>query len=82
MNRSEIEDVLKECVASIVPGADLEAVDPAADLRDELELDSMDLLNLVIALHKRLGVDIPEVDIPKLVTLDGATAYLSSRIDE
>lgn len=80
MNRSEIEDVLKESLAAIVPGADLDAVDPAADLRDELELDSMDLLNLVIALHKRLGVDIPEVDVPKLVTLEGATAYLASKI--
>ena len=80
MNRSEIEDALKECLASIVPGADLGAVDPGVDLRDELELDSMDLLNLVIALHRRLGVDIPEVDVPKLVTLRGATAYLASKI--
>lgn len=82
MKRSDIEDVLKESLASIVPGADLDAIDPAADLRDEIELDSMDLLNLVIALHRRLGVDIPEVDVPRLVTLDGATAYLWSKLND
>jgi acyl carrier protein len=80
MNRPEIENVLKECLSTIAPGADLSACDPAADLRDEIELDSMDMLNLVIALHKRLGIDIPEADVPQLVTLDGATEYLASRL--
>lgn len=82
MNRSEIKDVLKECLSLIAPGTDLDAVDPAADLREEIELDSMDMLNLVIALHRRLGVDIPEVDVPKLVTLDGATEYLAAHLNE
>jgi acyl carrier protein len=81
MNRSEILQVLKECLSMIVPGCDLDAVDPAADLREEIELDSMDMLNLVIALHKKLGVDIPEVDVPKLVTLQGATDYLAGRLN-
>lgn len=82
MNRSEIESVLKECLSAIAPGADLDALDPSADLREEIELDSMDMLNLVIALHKRLGVDIPEVDVPQLGTLDRATEYLARRVDE
>lgn len=77
MKRHEIEAVLKECLSSIAPGTDLDAVDPGADLREEIELDSMDMLNLVIALHKRLGVAIPETDVPKLVTLRGATDYLA-----
>lgn len=82
MNRSEIENALKECLSTIAPGADLDAVERTADLREEIELDSMDMLNLVIALHKRLGVDIPEVDVPKLATLDGATDYLISLVNE
>jgi acyl carrier protein len=81
MNRPEILHVLKECLSMIVPGSDLDAVDPVADLREEIELDSMDMLNLVIALHKKLGVDIPEVDVPKLVTLNGATDYLAGRLN-
>lgn len=80
MNRQEITTVLKECLSSIAPDADLDAVDPHADLREEIELDSMDMLNLVIALHKRLGVDVPEVDVPKLVTLAGAADYLADRV--
>lgn len=82
MNRREIESVLRDCLASIAPDADLDAVDPDADLREEIELDSMDMLNLVIALHKRLGVDVPEVDVPKLATLGGATDYLASRLPD
>ena len=80
MNRQEIETVVRECLASIAPDADLAAVDPHADLREEIELDSMDMLNLVSALHKRLGVDVPEVDVPNLVTVAGATDYLADRV--
>lgn len=82
MNRQQILHVLKECLSMIVPGSDIDVVDPDADLREEIELDSMDMLNLVIALHKRLGIAIPEVDAPKLVTLNGATDYLADRLKE
>lgn len=82
MNRAEIESVLRECLSAVVPGVDFDAIDPTADLREEAELDSMDMLNLVIALHKRLHVDVPEVDVPKLATLDGATEYLAGRVKD
>jgi len=45
-------------------------------LREELDLDSMDFLNFIAALHRQTKRDIPEVDYPKLFTLDGAMAYL------
>jgi acyl carrier protein len=82
MNRSEIQHVLKECLSTIAPGVDVDTIEPSADLREEIELDSMDMLNLVIALHKRLGVDIPEVDVPRLVTLEAATDYLEGRVSQ
>jgi len=44
-----------------------------------LDIDSMDFLNFVVALHEKLGVDIPETDYPQLMTLDGAIQYLSER---
>lgn len=81
MNRDEIKAVLYESLASVAPTVDPDRVDPTADLREEADLDSMDLLNLIIALHKRLGIDIPEVDAPKMVTLDGALDYLAARIE-
>jgi len=55
-------------------------VDPAADLREALDIDSMDFLNFITAIHHRLGLDIPEVDYPKLVTLDGAIAYVAAKL--
>ncbi len=53
---------------------------PAADLREALDIDSMDFLNFMIAVHHRLGVEIPELDYPKLITLDGAVAYLTTKL--
>ena len=76
MNDAEIRTVLQEELANIAPEMDLQTLDPSADLREALDIDSMDFLNFVTAVHHRLGVDIPELDYPKLVTLDGAAAYL------
>jgi acyl carrier protein len=59
---------------------DLTTLDPSADLREALDIDSMDFLNFVIAVHRRLGVDIPELDYPKLATLDGAVTYLKAKV--
>jgi acyl carrier protein len=49
-------------------------------LCEQIDLDSMDLLNLVIAIHEATGVDIPEADYPEMASLDGCAAYLRSRI--
>jgi acyl carrier protein len=59
------------------PEADPARVKPDVSFRDQLDLDSMDVLNFVIALHQALGVDVPEVDYPKLATLDGCVEYLA-----
>ena len=59
---------------------DLAKLDRTADLREALDIDSMDFLNFVIAIHRRLGVDIPELDYPKLATLEGAMAYLKAKL--
>jgi len=63
----------------IVPDADFDTLGPDADLRDELELDSLDFLSFVEALSKQTGVRIDEVDYPKLQTLASSTAFLSAR---
>jgi acyl carrier protein len=79
MSDIDIRTAIVEELSNIAPEADLATVDPAADLREALDIDSMDFLNFVIALHRRLGVDIPEIDYPKLVTLKGAMAYLTAK---
>jgi acyl carrier protein len=51
-----------------------------ADLREVLDIDSMDFLNFITAVHHRTGIDIPEIDYPKLVTLKGMFAYLDAKL--
>ena len=80
MNEAEIRTILQEELGNIAPEMDLRSLDPAADLREALDIDSMDFLNFVIAVHHRLGVDIPELDYPNLATLGGAVKYLETKL--
>lgn len=67
-------------VAEVAPEADLASLDPTADLTEQLELDSMDFLNVVVAVNEATGVEIPERDYPELSTLDRFAAYLAERL--
>jgi len=78
--REELNKIVKEELNNIAPEVDLATVDPAADLREAIDIDSMDFLNFVTALHRRTGIDIPEIDYPKLVTLSGMLAYLEAKL--
>jgi acyl carrier protein len=66
----------------IAPEAELAEIDPGVDLREQIDIDSMDLMNFMVAIHETTGVDIPEVDYPKLATVDGCVEYLCARIRE
>lgn len=76
MSPDEARNALFEELGNIAPEWDPAEIDPQEDIRDAMDIDSMDLLNLVIALHQRLGIDIPESDYGKMITIDGAVAYL------
>jgi acyl carrier protein len=80
MTESNIRSILQEELANIAPEMDLGNLDSQADLREALDIDSMDFLNFVIAVHHRLGIDIPELDYPQLATLDGAVAYIGTKL--
>jgi len=80
MTGDEIRNVLKEELGNIAPEANLESLDPSADLREALDIDSIDFLNFVTAIHHRLGVSVPELDYPKLFTLAGAVSYLAGKL--
>lgn len=77
MKEPDIRALVAEVLAGIAPEADLAAVSDTQDLREALDLDSMDFLNFVIGLAQRSGVQIPEADTPKLISLRGIVAYLS-----
>jgi len=80
MSDIDIRKVLREELNNIAPEVDMARVDPTADLREIIDIDSMDFLNFISAVHHRFNVDIPEIDYPKLVTLDGAVAYLGAKL--
>ena len=79
MSAQEVLAVIRDELARIAPEIEFDSLDPAADLREQADLDSMDYLNLLTALHQRLGVDIPDADARKLGTLDGAVAYIEAQ---
>lgn len=78
---TDVRAVVQEELNNIAPEINLATIDPAADLRETLDIDSMDFLHFITAIHHRLGVDIPELDYPKLITLNGAIAYLKAKLD-
>jgi acyl carrier protein len=69
-----------EELVKIAPDLDPAAIAGGDHIQEDLELDSMDVLNLVAALHARLGVAIPEADYPNIATADAAAAYLAARV--
>ena len=74
-----MRQLIARVLRRIAPEADLETLPPGADMRRELDLDSMDFLELVAGLGKATGVDIPERDYPKIATLESCTSYLVAR---
>jgi acyl carrier protein len=77
MTPDQIRAVFLEELTRIAPDIDPGTVEDDEHIQDDLELDSMDVLNLVTALHERLGVDIPEADYPEISTARKAAAYLA-----
>lgn len=81
MTELEVRTLVREELTRIAPDVTFASVDPNDDIREAFDIDSMDVLNLVTALHNRLGIDIPELDYPKLLTIDGAVAYLVDKVN-
>jgi acyl carrier protein len=80
VTEAEIRAAILGALGDVAPEADLSALAGDVAFRDQLDLDSMDLLNVVVALHQRLKIDIPEADYGRLATLDGAVRYLTARL--
>jgi acyl carrier protein len=80
MSEIDIGKLVQEELNNVAPEVDIAGVEPSADLREAIDIDSMDFLNFVTAIHRRTGVDIPEIDYPKLVTLAGMIAYLDAKL--
>ena len=79
MSEAEIRALVIAELGNIAPETDAATIDPNADLREALDIDSLDFLNFITAVHKKLGVNVPESDYAKLLTIKGAVAYLLAK---
>lgn len=80
MNENEIRSAVLGVLQNIAPEVEVGELVAAKPLRDQVDLDSMDWLNFLVALHEQLGVEIPEADYAKLTTLDAVIAYLGAKL--
>ena len=78
MNDDEIREVVLRLLSQVAPEADMASIQPGVRLRDQIDINSMDALNFLIAVDAELHVDIPEAHYPRLTTLDNIVAYLSA----
>jgi acyl carrier protein len=81
VNRDDALDLLARLLHRIAPEVDPGDLVPGAQLQEEFDLDSMDFLNLVTALHDATGIDVPERDYPELASVDGFVSYVVTASD-
>jgi acyl carrier protein len=80
VTRDELRDAVVGELARIAPELDPKTIRADAPLRDQVDVDSMDFLNFIIALHDRLGVEIPESDYSRLSSVSAIVAYVSTKL--
>jgi acyl carrier protein len=80
MNEAEIRSGVIEVLLTIAPEVEADELMAGQALREQVDLDSMDWLHVIVGLHERFGVDIPETDYARLVSLDDIVAYLAARV--
>ena len=77
MNAEEVRQVLLDILSRIVPDEDLSVLQDSVPFREQIELDSMDFLDIVMELRKQYRIQIPEEDYGNMTTMSGAVAYLT-----
>jgi acyl carrier protein len=80
LSLKDVRQAVIDSVLTVAPEADFSTVKPDQSLRDQIDLDSFDFLNVLIALHDTLGIDIPESDYANLTTLDSIVDYIASKV--
>lgn len=80
MTASQVRQIVIDIIADIAPDEDVSSLDDKKSLREQLDLDSMDFLDIVMELRKRHKVEVPQEDYPKLASLESCVAYLSPKL--
>ena len=76
MNDNDIRSGIVAVIQDVAPEVEADELVTDRPLREQVDLDSMDWLNVIVGFHERFGVDIPEADYAKLTTIDAIAAYI------
>jgi acyl carrier protein len=79
MTKDDCKKLVIDIISDIAPDEDLSAIKPEIKLREQLQLDSMDFLDIVMELRKRHGIEVPEADYMQLASLDSCAEYLTPK---
>jgi len=82
MTPAEIREAILDILSDIAPDEDLSHLEPDVPFRDQLDMDSMDFLDIVMELRKRYRVQIPEEDYPALASMASSVEYLLPRMKD
>jgi len=80
MTEEEVALAVKDIIQTVAPDEDVSSLDPEQRLREQIDLDSMDFLDIVMELRKLYGVQVPEEDYKELATLAGCVRYLHPKL--
>ncbi|HKB57066.1 MAG TPA: phosphopantetheine-binding protein [Lacunisphaera sp.] len=79
MTKDNCKKLVIDIISDIAPDEDLSAIKPDIRLRDQLQLDSMDFLDIVMELRKRHNIEVPEADYAQLASLESCAEYLTPK---
>jgi acyl carrier protein len=80
MTRDEITEKVVAALRRVAPEVDPQTLHGDVPFRDQVDLDSMDFLNFMIAIHREAGLEVPEADYPQLANLSSAVEYVERRL--
>jgi acyl carrier protein len=78
----DVEKIVLDILKDITPESDFSSIDPDKNLNEQIEIDSMDFLDIVMEIRKRQGIEVPEQDYKHLTTLNSCIDYLTPKIEE
>ena len=81
MTEDQVKQIVIDIIAEIAPDEDSSNIKPEINLREQMDLDSMDFLDIVMELRKQHNIEVPEADYPQLASLDTCAAYLTPKFN-
>jgi acyl carrier protein len=81
MTEEQVKQIVIDIINEIAPDEDTSSLKSEVNLRDQMDLDSMDFLDIVMELRKQHGIEVPEEDYPKLASLDSCADYLTPKFN-